>query len=477
MATAIRKHLRDFISVAALMVVAAIVGLYVVNKQRLRVPVLEERPFELKAEMQTAQSVTPGQGQTVRIAGVRVGDLQKVELEEGRAVVTMTIDRKFLPIYRNATVLLRPKTGLKDMFMEMDPGDRSAGEFGEGDMIPITNTLPDINLDEVLEALDTDTQAYLRMLLVGGGEGLKGRGKDLGQVLGSLGPINRNLKRLNTEVATRRRNLARLIHNLNVLFDAVGDKDREIQELVANSNAALGAIASEDPAVQRATDLLGPTLRTARLTLGHLNEFGKQLGPAFNGLRPFARNLVDMNTSLRNLANATTGTIRDDIRPFVRVARKPIRDLRPAARRLAKATPDLTIVGRKINRLGNMVAYNPVTAGTNQKTTPGVPAENTDEGPGPANRDEGYLFWLGWLSHNGNSVFQTQDAHGVYRRLYASVSCQTAATIFFGSLLPNAPPGLAESVAPVFNLFAPDIDPITPGNQPGPLAGTCGEGP
>ena len=72
--------------------------------------------------MTTAQAVTPGQGQTVRVAGVRVGDISSVDLENGHAVVTMDIDRKFLPVYKDATILLRPKTGLKDMFLELDPG-------------------------------------------------------------------------------------------------------------------------------------------------------------------------------------------------------------------------------------------------------------------------------------------------------------------------------------------------------------------
>ena len=125
--TAIRKHLRDFIAVAALLVIALLVTVYIVEEQRLRIPVFEERPFELKAEFETAQAVVPGQGQTIRVAGVRVGDVQKVEVENGVGVVTFAIDREFLPIYHDATILMRPTTGLKDMFFELDPGSESAG--------------------------------------------------------------------------------------------------------------------------------------------------------------------------------------------------------------------------------------------------------------------------------------------------------------------------------------------------------------
>src|ERR671911_1276226 len=103
MGTAIRKHLRDFIAVAALLLVALATTWVIVQNQRLRIPVLDERPFELKAEFETAQAVVPGQGQTIRVAGVRVGDVEKVELVDGAGVVTFAIDREYLPIYRDAT--------------------------------------------------------------------------------------------------------------------------------------------------------------------------------------------------------------------------------------------------------------------------------------------------------------------------------------------------------------------------------------
>ena len=418
MKTAIRKHLRDFLAIAGLSAVALALVYVILQQQRLRIPILQESPFTLKAEFETAQAVTPGQGQTVTVAGVKIGDISTVQLENGKAVVTMNIDRKFLPIYRNATALVRPRTGLQDVFIELDPGTKSAGEFKDGDTIPISNTAPEVNLDQILSALDSDTQAYLRTLIVGAGQGLKGQSRNLGRLLGGLGPINHELAQLNREVATRRHNLADLIHNLNTLTGTLAQHGNDLANLVDSSNSALGAIAKQDANVQRAVALLPGTLATAHDTLNKTAPFAKLLGPTFNNLRPFARNLDRLNASVRRVSN-TKPVVRDQIRPFVRAARAPVRNLRPAATNLAKATPRLTDVATEINRLGNMAAYNPDGANA----------------PGSANRDEGYLYWLAWLGHNGNSVFQAADANGFYRRIYLTQTCSSINNLLSSSPL------------------------------------------
>ncbi|HSI82121.1 MAG TPA: MlaD family protein [Solirubrobacterales bacterium] len=407
MREAITKHLRDFVALTVLVVLGLGIALYVVHEQRLRIPILQEPPFELKAEFGTAQAVVPGQGQTIRVAGVKVGDVEDVELDEGVGVVTFAIDREYLPIYRDAMVLMRPTTGLKDMFFQLDPGTRAAGEYEEGGTIPVANTAPDVNLDEVLEALDADTQAYLRLLLVGAGKGLDGRDRELGRLLGSIGPINRDFARLNRLVAQRRGNLARLIHNLNRLTTRVGDAERDLTELVAASESSLGAIAVHDPDVERAVSLLPGTLRQARETLAEVTEFAELLGPTFDDLRPFARKLPALNESVTELATEAAPVIENEIRPFVRATRPVVPDLRRAATRFADAGPGLTTIGRKINRLANMAAYNP----------------NGSEPVGTPGRDEGYLYWVAWLSNNGNNVYSAGDAHGHFRGIYLTMGC------------------------------------------------------
>jgi phospholipid/cholesterol/gamma-HCH transport system substrate-binding protein len=162
MKTAIRKHLGDFLAIIALFILALGTSAYILTNQRLRFPLVQKPVHRLKVELPNAQAVTPGQGQTVRVAGVEVGQIGKVELEDGIALVELAIEPKYKDLIRkDATVLLRAKTGVKDMFVEVDPGDGPPAP--ENTRIPVSNTLEDVDPDEVFAALDADTRDYLRL--------------------------------------------------------------------------------------------------------------------------------------------------------------------------------------------------------------------------------------------------------------------------------------------------------------------------
>ena len=86
---AIRKHWLDFVAIIGLILIAGAVAVYILGHQRLTlpgwVPFVGKDFFVVKAEISTAQAVTPGQGQTVNIAGVQVGEISNVELKDGKA--------------------------------------------------------------------------------------------------------------------------------------------------------------------------------------------------------------------------------------------------------------------------------------------------------------------------------------------------------------------------------------------------------
>lgn len=430
----LRKYMVQILAVLGLIAVGLAASWIILQEQRLRVPLLEERPFELKAELETGQAVTAGQGQTLRVAGVQIGLVEDVELIDGRAVVTFGVDRKYLPIYRDATILMRPQTGLKDMFFSLDPGTSDAGSFAEGGTVELANTAPDVNVDEILEALDTDTRSYLRLALVGLGKGLEERGDDLGGAIGALGPINRDLKRLNGAQQRRDEELARLVHNTNVLTAAVADRDGDLSTLVGASNEAVGALADQAPDLERLAARLPGTLETARETFDRAQPFVERLGPTLGALRPSARRLDEVADATERLAVRGTPALHEQIRPLLRAARPATGDLTTATERLADATPRLSTATQKLNTLLNMAAYNPRGA----------------EPPGTEGRDEGYLYWAGWFSHIGPSIWSGQDAHGPYRRLYLTAGCAELLSILETSPFGPVLGGITTGLGPLF---------------------------
>ena len=93
--TAIKKNLGNFAAIIGLVLIAAGVSVYILGQQRMRFPFVQPKPYQLKAEFSTAQAVVAGQGQTVRVSGVRIGDIGGVELKNGHAVIKMDIDPEY----------------------------------------------------------------------------------------------------------------------------------------------------------------------------------------------------------------------------------------------------------------------------------------------------------------------------------------------------------------------------------------------
>jgi phospholipid/cholesterol/gamma-HCH transport system substrate-binding protein len=411
---AIRKHLKDFLAVVALFVIALAISAYILDKQRMRFPLVEDKPFTLQAEFETAQAVIAGQGQTVRVSGVRIGDIGDVELKDGRAIVRMDIDPEYSDlVHTNATALLRPKTGLKDMFIDLEPGTGEAPVAKANWTIPIQNTLPDVNPDEIFAELDADTRDYLRLLISDFGKGLDGRAGDLADVFRRFEPTHRDLARVNGAVAKRRHNLRRLISSLNVLNKELAHNDDDLAALVDSSASVLRAFASEERNVSGAVAELPSTLQATTTALGKVQRFAELLGPTTEKLRPAVRALEPANEAVRPFAREVAPLVAKDIRPFVREARPLVRDLRPASAQLADAAPGVTRAFTQLNSFFNLLAYNP----------------NGREGPEVASRHEGYLFWLAWAQHMAIQLFSTSDAHGVFRPVTLAAPCATVEQI------------------------------------------------
>lgn len=399
----IRRYAAPMAAIVVLVVLAGGVGLYVLAHQRVRFP--WQHRYTINIELISAQALTPGQGQTVNVAGVAVGAIQSVHVRDGVAVVSTEIDPGKLPhVFADATAVVRPKTGLQDMVISLDAGDPRSGALRAGGTIPVSQTKPQVNLDEVLASVDADTRDYLRLLVGGGAQGLRDRGAQLRRLFKASAPTLKLTRRATQAIADRRVKVKRLIHNLRLLSEATAGKDRELAQLVSASDTALRAIDRQESALRSGLSRLPSTIDTARGALAAAKPFSEELGPTVRALLPTTRKLSPALSAARPLLRQGTPAL-GDVQKLVRTARPVLHDLNPATADLLQSTPSLTRSFKVLRYVTNELAYNP---------------------PGS---EEGYLFWLAWFAHNGASLLSGSDAHGIFWRGQLIASCSTLSAL------------------------------------------------
>ena len=201
MKRAIKAHYKDVLAITVLIIVALATLLIILSNQKAAlpswIPGLGQEFYSINAEFETAQAITPGQGQAAVIAGINVGKVGAAELQDGVARVRLDIEPEYKDLlHQDAEFLTRPKTGLNDMVIEIDPGTTGPPPE-EGSTLPLSQGMSNVQLEAFFNTLDRDTQDYLVLLLNGAGFGLDGKGRELIQALRRFGPFTEYTARLN----------------------------------------------------------------------------------------------------------------------------------------------------------------------------------------------------------------------------------------------------------------------------------------
>jgi phospholipid/cholesterol/gamma-HCH transport system substrate-binding protein len=403
--------------------------------------------YELKAVF--ADTANVGLRSPVRIAGVDVGKVTKVEAasEDSTAtVVTMELDDEALPIRSDAELKIRPRIFLEgNFFVDLEPGTPAAEQLDEGDTIPITQTAAPVQLDQVLGVLKSNARDDLRTLVRGYGEAISGeptaaedatQDPDVqGQTAAEAGNQSleyapgalRGLAVVNQALlGVEPHDLSKLIRGGARVSRELEGHEAELQDLITNLNVTTGALASEQ-------DDLRATIRELPRLLDAANPALDSLNAAFPPTRAFAREILPG-------VNQTAATI-DAAFPWVRQTRKLVsppelqglvKVLKPATADLAEAVdgsvqllPQVDLVDRcllnTILPTGDVVIQDP-------PLTTGV--ENYKE------------FFQGLVGLSGES--QNFDGNGPYTRFQPGGGAQTVST---GSL-PGVGPLFGNAVAP-----------------------------
>ena len=342
--------LRNTIVVMALIAIAGVVGGIMLSNQRLVTPWSDR--LVVTADFPAAPGISPGNGQEVRIAGVNVGDITAAEVgPDGHARLKLSLQPGH-HLYRNATLVLRPKSPLNEMYVTINPGGPPAPEVGSGYEFPLSNTERPIQVDELLDHLDDNAQRMLTSLLAESDVALVSAPTDLPAGLDAARTAANDLRPVAQQLALRKELIRRLITSLGQIAQAVGGDDQRLRTLAAGLQTTLRSLGGHEPQIDQTLAQLPGLVAQLKRSSSAVQGLSDQLDPTLRGLQHASDSLPDALSDVRGTAGKLAGVI-DSAQPFLPELRHVVQDLRPFSDELVTALPELHATTQRLDPVTN----------------------------------------------------------------------------------------------------------------------------
>jgi phospholipid/cholesterol/gamma-HCH transport system substrate-binding protein len=201
------------------------------------------------------------EGNFVRIAGVEVGKVQKISIQDdSTAAVDFTADDSVV-LTRGTRAVIRYVNLVGDRYLSLEEGTGSVETLHPGDTIPLVNTAPALDLDALIggfrplfRALDPDQVNALSSQLI---QAFQGEGPTIGSFLSQtaaltstladrdqlIGEVIDNLDTVLKSLGDQSNQFAKGVDALSELVKGLAERKEDISNGITNANAAARSIA------------------------------------------------------------------------------------------------------------------------------------------------------------------------------------------------------------------------------------------
>jgi len=331
-------------------------------------------------------------GNQVKVGGRPVGLVESIELQDdARARIEVSIDDELAPLHEGSVMTLRATSlsGIANRYLALVPGRNDEPEIPEGGEVPADDGREAVDLDQLLNTLDPQTQRDLQAFVQNAADVFADEpagGEDEQATLKAARQANAGLEALNpalSQSAATFRALMRdeaalerfIVRSAQVVEDVTARREH-LDPLVGNALGAVGALAQESAALESSLRQLPPTLRKTnstlvnlRATLGDVRPLVRDARPvapllseAFDELQPFARDarpvvsrtraVIDRAGTRADLLGLLDGLVRlsREAVPAFDSTVKTVEDALPIVREARPYVPD--VIGGLMNGFG-----------------------------------------------------------------------------------------------------------------------------
>ncbi len=304
--------------------------------------------YRFSVEFNQAVELSPQSD--VRIAGVSVGKVSSVNLDTktGLSRAVIQIDSRFAPRPADTRAVLRAKSLLGEIYVELTPGSEHGPRIPDGGSIQQARVAPTVQLDQILSTFDPATRRAFDVWQQQDGIALTNRGEDFNAAIAQLYPFATNVQSVLAVLNRDSAATSTLLRDGGQVFSALSGSPAQLQGFVRNSNAVFAATAAQNVALANAIKAFPAFLIATRQTIARVDTFAANAKPLVDELRPAA---VQLSPALKETALAAPAlrAVLTDIGPVTRASAAGV----PAFERFLHAS--VPWLARLTPYLGNLV--------------------------------------------------------------------------------------------------------------------------
>ncbi|KLL11186.1 MlaD family protein [Protofrankia coriariae] len=240
----------------------------------------------------------------VWINGFGAGSVKELETKNGKALVTIALNKKYAPLHDGTTSRVEWNSAIGERMLTLYPGPATNARIPEHGLIESESK--QIEVDQVLAALDKPTRDRVSSLLTELNQTVDGREPDLNATIRSAGSSVQALGEILEAVGRDGPAIRALVTQLQQMMAIGADHRQELASVVSDLTSATGAVAGQQQQLSEGLRELPSTLQTAKGTLDRVPTAGEptiallqDLRPATSRLPSVAKNLSPVLTELR----------------------------------------------------------------------------------------------------------------------------------------------------------------------------------
>ena len=237
-------------------------------------------------------------GNDVTLAGIKVGAVTGISLDNGDALVAFTIGSKYA-LGSETSAHIKTGTLLGERVLTLESGGN--GNLDRKVPIPVTRTSSPYSLSDAVGDLTTNTAGTDTAQL---NQSLDTLSTTLDQIAPRLGPTFDGLSRLSKSLNSRDETLGELLKTASDVTGILSERSQQVNSLILNANDLLGVLVERRQAI---VDLLANTSAVSKQLVGLVADNEAELAPTLERLNKVNEVLV---RNRDNLAKAIPGAAK-----------------------------------------------------------------------------------------------------------------------------------------------------------------------